>query len=127
MNSPKGKKAGVYIKVNSPNGKRADVYNKVNSPNGKQAGDYNKVNSPDGLSLGVGEVLAGPSIVDGNCQALRQTESHNMVQVSDKNRHYKNTQNDSIYMNESKDYSLVSMCGQTLTENATELSNNNKD
>ena len=40
---------------------------------------------------------------------------------------YKNTQNASIYMNESKEYSLVSMCGQTLTENATDLSNNNKD
>jgi len=48
----------------------------VNSTNGKKAGVYNKVNSPDGLSLGVGEVLAGSSIVDGNCQALRQTESH---------------------------------------------------
>ena len=101
MNSPNGKEAGVYIKVNSPNGKETDVYNKVNSPNvkeadvyikvnspnGKEAGVYNTVNLPDGLSLGVGEVLAGSSIVDGNCQALWQTESHNVVQVSHKNRH----------------------------------------
>ena len=35
VNSPNGKKAGVYIKVNSPSGKKAGVYIKVNSPNSK--------------------------------------------------------------------------------------------